>query len=419
MDDQIRKKAEDLLRERQQPEDLIGDTDLPAILHELRVHQIELELQNQELIEAQVALRTSQQQYFRLFQFAPVGYFTVTHAGVILEVNVKGTEMLGKPRQQIINTPMITAIDPNYHETWFSHLESVFSSPHQHSDELVLRNRSKERRYVQIESKMMDHPHNDRCLITLTDITWRKEAEERELEAAVERERSKILTLFIRDAAHEFRTPLTIIQSGLYFVMQIIEDQALRDSIDEIGIAVKDITRLLDSMLDVVRLNSYGSIRADYADPHMLFERTLVDLAETIREQRHDVQLNIDPNIESLYCDQAVLYRGIIEVVRNAVIYTPENGKIMIRVRKLGDFVRIDVQDNGMGIAPHHTDRVFDYFYQIDKAKTLRGFGLGLAIARRAVQLHNGRIDLTSRPEEGTTVTLIIPATPQKKEPER
>ncbi|MCB0166249.1 MAG: PAS domain-containing protein, partial [Anaerolineae bacterium] len=178
MSQSIRHKAEALLRDDYPLEDLVKDKDLPKILHELRVHQIELELQNEELIRTQQELATAQKKYFDLYNFAPVGYFTLDRMGVILDLNLIGAEILGREKGRLINKPMLSHLSPEARPIFFHHLDVVFDTEIRQSCELSFRNLAGAKTYFLAESVVaQDNNGESVCRMVMTDITWRKQAE--------------------------------------------------------------------------------------------------------------------------------------------------------------------------------------------------------------------------------------------------
>ncbi|MCB0194104.1 MAG: PAS domain-containing protein [Anaerolineae bacterium] len=179
MSQSIRHKAEALLRADYALEDLVKDKDLPKILHELRVHQIELELQNEELLRTQQELTATQKKYFDLYNFAPVGYFTLDQHGVIIDLNLVGAEMLGREKGRLINKPMLPHLSPEARPIFFHHLDVVFETQSRQSCELSLKNLAGSKTYFLAESVVAqtgdEHPL---CRMVMTDITWRKQAEQ-------------------------------------------------------------------------------------------------------------------------------------------------------------------------------------------------------------------------------------------------
>lgn len=173
----IRQKAEALLREEYPVEALAQDEDLLQILRELRLYQIELELQNDELRRTQQELQKTQKKYFDLYDFAPVGYFTFDVSGVVVDVNFAGTEMLQRPKQYVIDKPMLVHFDTISRPLFFNHLDRVFQTKTRQSCELTLRNSYGDHIPVRLESIAADEDDQLCCRSVMTDITPLKEAE--------------------------------------------------------------------------------------------------------------------------------------------------------------------------------------------------------------------------------------------------
>ena len=127
IDSELRKKAEKMVSENFQDPKVSSMDDADAI-HELRVHQIELEMQNEELMKTQINLEDSRSKYFELYNFAPVGYFTLDKDGLILEVNIAGAELLGVERANLFKNAFIQFINPEhrnkFHNTWQSTIKA-------------------------------------------------------------------------------------------------------------------------------------------------------------------------------------------------------------------------------------------------------------------------------------------------------
>ncbi len=153
--------------------------DMGQIIHELHVHQIELEMQNEELRKAQLDLQKSREEYADLYEFAPVGYFTLDERGVILKVNLTGAELLGQERKGLLNTRLSALLSKSDADTLHLYLTKVFRTRAKQSCELQLKNESA-RRYIRLESVVIADSEDpeDRCRTILTDITDRKIAEE-------------------------------------------------------------------------------------------------------------------------------------------------------------------------------------------------------------------------------------------------
>ncbi len=181
MNDEIRYKAESILQDRYPLEDLAADKDLPQIIQELQVHQIELQLQNEELRETQQRLDDAQRKYVELYNFAPVGYFTFDRNGIILELNLTGAQMLNRERGNLVNRTLIPYLTSDSVDLFHHHLARVFKHPYQpsHTCELALKPQDGLPTQIHIESraKLDDDDTVQVCHSAIVDISGRKAAE--------------------------------------------------------------------------------------------------------------------------------------------------------------------------------------------------------------------------------------------------
>ncbi len=187
--DKLREKAEKIFKSQINSNKDLSKND--EIVHELRVHQIELEIQNQELREAQINLEDSRRKYFDLYNFAPVGYFTLDIDGIISEANLAGAAMLGVDKIKLFNTLFILYIDPEHRNEFHHHLIDTKKSRDKNTLEVKLQKNDKNTFYAHLEIKnVLDEEGNFKeFILTVTDINSLKMAETKlseVLESAVE-----------------------------------------------------------------------------------------------------------------------------------------------------------------------------------------------------------------------------------------
>jgi PAS domain S-box-containing protein len=176
----LRQQAEDLLEKNPEAVESMLPEDIQKLVHELNVHQIELEMQNEELRRVQLEIEESRSRFSDLYDFAPVGYFTLDEKGMIVEVNLTGADMLGIERRYLIKRRFSSFIAPNYLDVFYQHRKHVFKSRDHQSCQLKLIKKDDRQFYTQIESIAAkdDKGNFTRLLITITDITPLMQAEE-------------------------------------------------------------------------------------------------------------------------------------------------------------------------------------------------------------------------------------------------
>ncbi len=221
------------------------------------------------------------------------------------------------------------------------------------------------------------------------------------------------LRRFTADASHELRTPLTAIRAVGEVGLQKQGDAAhYRDTIGSMLEEVNRLTRLVDDLLAISRADA-GHIQLRPANVSVVeLARESAALLEALAEEKSQ-QLIVEGNGGPVvYGDRLILRQALVNLIDNAVKYSPAGGKVSIRVGvNGGNEAVVEVQDSGPGIEPAHRLRVFDRFYRVDKARSREagGTGLGLSIAKWAAEANGGRIELESVPGNGCIFRVRLP----------
>ena len=221
------------------------------------------------------------------------------------------------------------------------------------------------------------------------------------------------LRRFTADASHELRTPLTAIRSvGEVALQRSLSTTAYREVIGSMLEEVDRLTRLVESLLTLTRGES-GRIQP--APEVVDLSGLAVSVVEHLRvlAEEKEQSVTIDAAAEVLAtCDPAILRLGLINVVDNAIKYTPHRGAIRVEVRETpSGEAAIEVEDTGLGISAVHQGRIFERFYRVDQGRSREagGTGLGLATARWAVEVNGGRIELESEEGKGSLFRIVLP----------
>jgi PAS domain S-box-containing protein len=247
--------------------------------------------------------------------------------------------------------------------------------------------------------------------VIVRDVTPRRENERRE--RATDERRRKYFTT----ATHELRTPMA---SVLGFTELLLKRDFTQDSMREfIGIVHTQAIRLvalINEMLDLARIESGGSAALDIGprDVHALVNETLAGLEGL--EDRKRIGTDLPATLPAVLGDQAKLQQALLNLVSNAIKYSAPETPIALSVTatQVGNrpALALRVRDRGIGMTPQQQAQVFDPFYRTGTKRDVVGSGLGLAIVKEIVELHGGTVQLESAPDDGTTVTLTLPAAP-------
>ncbi|MBD3256780.1 MAG: PAS domain S-box protein, partial [Candidatus Lokiarchaeota archaeon] len=174
----LRQRAEEVLQKRPEEMEEIPAEDVQDLVHELKVHQVELEMQNEELRRAQRELERSRDRYSDLYEFAPVGYVTVSEKGIILEANLTAVTVLGVERGRLIERPLTRFIAKDDQDIYYHHRQELFETREPQTCELRMVKEDGSRFWARVESQVsMDSEGEVVCRATLSNITERKQAE--------------------------------------------------------------------------------------------------------------------------------------------------------------------------------------------------------------------------------------------------
>jgi heavy metal sensor kinase len=228
------------------------------------------------------------------------------------------------------------------------------------------------------------------------------------------------LRRFTADASHELRTPLTAMRSvGEVSLQGSLDASGYRDVIGSMLEEVDRLTRLVESLLTLTRADS-GKIQLE---PKTLdlgaLAGNVVDQLRVLADEKHqDLTLRVPAPIHAV-ADAALMRQALMNLMHNAIKYTPNGGTISIELKATPtrDAI-IEVQDTGPGISAPHRDRIFDRFYRVDPSRSREdgGVGLGLAIARWAVEANGGRIELVSDGKSGSSFRVVLPAANERSQ---
>ena len=253
-------------------------------------------------------------------------------------------------------------------------------------------------------------------LLSIEDITHRKEFEEKLKKHATEIEiANKSKSDFLANMSHELRTPLNAIIGFSELLKDEMIGQLLpkqKNYITDIFLSGKHLLSLLNDILDLSKIEA-GKMTLDLekTDIPLLFESSLSIVKE--RALRHNIKLNLDikEDVRQIYVDTRKLKQVIYNLLSNAVKFTPDGGRIYVKVKRVSNLLEFSVADTGIGISKKNIIRLFQPFVQLESSLNRKheGTGLGLSLVKRIVELHGGSVKVKSELGKGSCFTVRIP----------
>ncbi len=415
----LRNQAERLIKDQIVDLQKLSTKDVQFLIHELQVHQIELEIQNEDLRRTQIELEESRNKYSNLYDFAPVGYFTFDKNGLIIEVNLTGANKLGIERQFLIKQPFSIYITSDSRNMFYKHIRDVFRSGTRQTCELELVEKSGNKFYVQLES-LTEGPNLSRTAVS--DITDSKKAQEAlrkahdELEIMVNERTAELahsnaeLEQFAYIASHHLQEPLRTISSFTQLLAMRYKDK-LDKEVDKFMYHIVDgasrMQRMIEDMLEYSRVD-VAKKTFEPIDFEDIFMQVMTNLKVAI--EQNEAIVTHDP-LPAVTADATQMVQLFQNLLSNAIKFrSKEKPRIHISARKKENDWIFSVRDNGIGISPKFFGHLFQLFQRNHSRSEYPGTGIGLAICRKIVERHGGNIWAESEVGKGSTFYFTLPA---------
>ena len=413
-------KLATLPREAQAPENEAADAggwksaaQSQRLLHELRVHQIELEMQNEELRVSRAEVESGLRRYTDLYDFAPVGYVTLSAEGTISELNLPAATLLGRERSRLVSNRLRTFVAQPHRATFDSWLANVFAGAHKPSCEVVLLRDRLPQVYVELGAALSDDGHATR--VVLVDISARKALEE-ELRQA---QKMEVVGQLAGGVAHDFNNILVamLLHLGLLRAENpppVAGEGALH--------ALEELAKHAASLTGQLLL--FG--RRQILQPQQVeLNATLTHLFKMLeRLLGEDIKCTFHAGTPELWleADVTMLEQAVMNLCLNARDAMPKGGALTVETSlaefdaadvaanpksRPGRFARLRVSDTGCGMAPGVLAHVFEPFFTTKEVG--KGSGLGLSSVYGTVAQHNGWLNVESKLDYGSTFMLHLP----------
>ena len=218
---------------------------------------------------------------------------------------------------------------------------------------------------------------------------------------------------FVADVSHELKTPITSIMGYADTLLESDYDKEMQTKfLEVISSEARRMARLVTDLLVLSRYDNKKVTKEESVfDLGELTKNCIDRLRFEVEKKNHNVECFVTANVPPVNADKYGIERVILNIISNAIKYTPENGVIKVYVGFVYNDAYIKVIDNGIGIPEADLSRIFERFYRVDKARSreLGGTGLGLPIAKEIIEQNNGSIDIKSEAGKGTEVVIRIP----------
>lgn len=413
----LRSRAEAIVKAEAPREQVESLEEATRLIHELRVHQIELELQNDELRRTQTQLATARSRYFDIYDSAPIGYWTTDTEGRILEANLTSASLVGMVRSELQGSLASRFVFREDQDAYYLFIRRLARGRTPSACELRMKRRDGDVFWVLMDAaRAIDPEFGDVFRIVLVDVTERRRAEEdrRSLEMRLHQARKmESIGLLAGGVAHELNNALQVIVFATDTALDEGDfDTKVREDLETVLEAAKRTERIVRQLLAFSRQSYLELEPIDLNESLRRLRPTLADILGS------DIALRLQPapDLPRIPVDERSLEQILVNLCANARDAMPNGGSLTLRTRWTppapnvpdeAPSVCLSVCDDGIGMPPEVIARIFEPFFTTKVVGA--GPGLGLASVYGLVDQHGGRIEVDSEPGRGSTFDIYLP----------
>lgn len=409
----LRERAEQALLDRKRIKlDQLSEVDVLNLVHELQVHQVELELQNEELVQAHSIAQQSANRYTELYDFSPTGYFTISQDGLIEELNLSGAKLFGETRSDTQGQPFEKFLSLKSRDPFSHFIQYIGQRKVSQICEVDI-NYLNVKRTLYLTGVLGEK--QEEYFISATDISDLK-AMEQKLSVALNRaeESDRLKTSFLQNLRHEIRTPANAIVG---FSIQLMEpDISDKNTKEFASIVYNSTNQLLTIINDIIALSLLETKQVKINESTFLLNDLLSELHTIFKSQAEHKNLSLKLTIDQsekntrVVTDKSKLSQVLTNLLSNALKFTQE-GEITYGYVLTKSGMVFFVTDTGIGVDVDMREKIFERFRQAntDIERKYGGTGLGLSISKALVELLGGKIWVESNPNQGATFKFNLP----------
>jgi two-component system phosphate regulon sensor histidine kinase PhoR len=327
------------------------------------------------------------------------GVIAIDSQEKIITINEAAARIFNFPAPELKNKSVLE-VARNYDLQMF--IQTALSTKDPVEDDIRIHQDREHILNVHSSALLDSRDHRIGTLIILHDITRIRRLE-------------KMHKDFAANVSHELKTPLTTIK-GFIETLQSMPDGTPEDRAGFLKILEKNVNRMIELVNDLLALSHLERLEGTgirFAENQLsALIQGAVTACEPLAEKKGILIRTVCPEDLIVRVDPVLMEQAIVNLVQNAVKYSPEGVQVEIIARGTGKEIEIDVIDSGAGIAPEHLPKIFNRFYRVDKGRSRQegGTGLGLAIVKHIIQYHNGQVTVSSVKGKGTTFHIRLPS---------
>lgn len=383
---------------------------LTVVIGKILLDQEEKEISIQKIKE-------SEEKFRALYYYAPLSYQSLDPEERLLDVNPMWLKTLGYSREEVIGHNFTEFLHPDYIKSFSYQFPTLKEKGYKENVQYKIRKKNGEFIFISVDAEIGCTPEGDfkQAYYVFKDITLQKQAEEELVRAKEKAEESdRLKTAFLQNMSHEIRTPL----NGILGFASILNESenTKEDVITYSGMIKNSGYRLLNMINNIIEISKIESGNLNIVNSVFSLNNLMREIFNQHKisagEKNLELKMNLTVSDENSFIesDSLLFLQLITNFVSNAIKFTKE-GSVEFGYHFIESEIMLFIKDTGTGIPIEYHNKIFDRFYQIDMtlSRGYEGVGLGLAICKGIVQSLNGRIELESEENKGTTFKIYLP----------
>jgi len=376
----------------------------------------ELENANKELVKAKDKVQNIEELYNKFINFVPDGILVIRDKKIEFANNTFLNMLEIRDENKLMNMSIFDVVDKSYHTILESRIkvlkETILEIPQQYK--FVWEGN---KRWVEVASLIINDENGEYMISTIRNIEDRKKAEEAEQLLELKKKEENMKNEFFTNISHELKTPINLIYSALQVENDYLKNDINKEVVVKYNKIIRQnclrLIRLINNIIDITRIEA-RSFKPSFRVENIItvIENITMSIVEYIRTK--GFTLVFDTEIEEAYvmCDPDLIERVMLNILSNAVKYGKENKNIEIYICKSSSkSISISIKDDGIGIPDVMKEKIFDRFLKVDTSlsRNTEGSGIGLAIVKELVEMHEGTITYNSELNCGTEFKITLP----------
>jgi|GEM_PF-2817702 len=363
----------------------------------------------------QKALEQSEARFRAIVDYSKVGIFISNTNRQLQFINREMMRLIGYNENELIGTSLFELFAASHRDAINKlYTKALYSNHHDTPSfiEIEFTRKDKQKRYgellITFHTRSAKEPQ---ILGQLIDITDRKVAEQRKLDLQLQQEKVNLLQLFIGNVTHDLKTPLAIIKTSLHLLARYSDPIKQKEKIEIINMQTNRLNDLIQNLLALTRLDYNAELNYEFLIIEDIIRNISLQFYAIVEKKQLQLHFDFDNMPPLLSIDHREMTQALFNIIENAINYTPIGGQIIVRTIKQEMRYLIQIEDTGIGIDKGDLSQIFNRFYRSEEAKASisSGSGIGLAIVKRVIEMHDGNIIVESDLGKGTKFVISLP----------